>query len=753
MKKLFGVLVLLCWYSTTQAQNLPFLKKDFADSTSIAQHMPILAKQAAERYQNQNKSEYRDNFFRLKLAAQDYAAVQPLLTEMAKEVLGPQKSYIGFGYMYATYAYLKMQNLPTQAAFEQAFVQKLKADYAIADIQNLAWIDMYYQNDTEAEVKQAFQTKLAAALQKEEVSVIDATSLCRSYLSYIVYHQTLKLGIKTLQEINQDKFIMDENVMITLPDGNNISATLVRLRHTTTPQPVVMKYNIYPGNDLASAKEIANKGFVGFVANTRGKRLSTATLAPFEYDAADAYVVLDWISKQPWCNGKIGMYGGSYLGFSQWSAVKKPHPALKTIVPQVAVGVGIDYPMQNGVFMNYALQWIHYVDNNKLLDNSVFTNVEKWNKTNLTYFKEGRAFNTLDAIYDQPNPIFQRWLQHPSYDDYWKNMTPQKQEFANINIPILTITGYYDDDQIGAMSYYREYAKWNKSNQSYLLIGPYSHYGSQGYPDPALNGYTLDEKAVISINDVVFEWFNHTLKGDKLPEILKDKVNYEVMGSNTWKHAPTLEAMHNEILAFHLTEREGKKLLSLQKPKKTTAITQTVDLKDRTEGRMLEETDLNGIAKIIDTVYHPYKHLMVFESDPITEPYAISGMLTANLKVKVNKKDMDVFVQLYEKTADGHYFILNNNLQRASFNENTTERKLLRPNTVETITMNRNFLTCKQLAKGSKIGIAIGINKDPNWQVNYGTGKDVSTETMADAKEPFVIQWLSDSVINIPIFK
>ena len=68
------------------------------------------------------------------------------------------------------------------------------------------------------------------------------------------------------------------------------------------------------------------------------------------------------------------MIGGSYLGFSQWAATKKLHPALKTIIPQAPVGIGIDYPMSGNVFMSYMLRWIDHVTINKLTDNAGFSN-------------------------------------------------------------------------------------------------------------------------------------------------------------------------------------------------------------------------------------------------------------------------------------------------------------------------------------------------------------------------------------------
>ena len=512
-------------------------------------------------------------------------------------------------------------------------------------------------------------------------------------------------------KIDEEKYIQDDSVLVRMPDGGSIALTIVRDKKTTSPQPVILMYNIYAGYDPIYCKEAVQKGYIGIVANTRGKRLSPEVIEPFEHDAADAYNIIDWISKQSWCNGKVGMYGGSYLGFSQWSAVKHLHPALKTIVPQVSVGVGIDYPAQNGVFMSYMLRWIHYVTNNKLTDETEFGDSKKWENTYIDWYKKGNSFRSLDTLEGRPNAIFQRWLKHPSYDTYWQNMTPQKEEFSKISIPILTTTGYYDDDQLGAMYYYNQYQKWNKSNNYYLLIGPYSHSGAQGYPSPELAGYKIDSVANISIQDIVFQWFNYTLKDSMLPEILKDKVNFEVMGANEWKHVPTLEKMHNDSLIFYLGNGFDGKNYSLltSKPKIVTSITQKIDLKDRTEINIRKDDYAIAFPKIIDSILIPEKNKLVFISEPIDKPFAISGAFSASIIASINKKDMDIVIDLYEETSDGKFFALCENLQRASLAKDASKRQLLQPNTKETIELTNNFITSKQLKKGSRIIILVGV--------------------------------------------
>lgn len=752
MKKIILAITLLVT-AISYTQNIPLDQNQLKDSTSISKYMPEVAKLVIAKYKEDNKSTYLDNLFRLKIVAKQYEEVTPLLNDLAKEEYKSDLTKIpALGYAYNIFSAITIQKQTSEASFETLFLQKMKLDFLSFDNQNQSWVESIFSNSA-SQFQKNFTNLLEEYKGVNEIPIEKAVKFCRTYCIYITYSKTSPLGNTVIQQIDKEKYFIDENILIQLPDGNTIAGTLVRLKANTEPQPIIMKYSIYPGSEVANGKEIAKNGFTAFIANTRGKRISESALYPFEFDADDAYHIIDWVSKQSWCNGKIGMYGGSYLGFSQWSALKKPHPALKTIVPMVAVGIGIDYPMQNGVFMSYALQWIHYVMNNKMTDEQEFGDTKKWNDLFTKYYKEGHAFKDLDKLDNRPNTIFQRWLSHPNYDTYWKNMTPQKEAFSNINIPILTITGYYDDDQIGALHYYRELAKWNQNNNSYLIIGPYDHFGSQGFPRAELNGYTIDDVAKIPINDIVFEWFHHILNDKKRPELIKDKVNFEIMGKNEWKHVESLEKMSNSTLTFHLVNENGNNKLTLTQPKVKSIIKQTVDLKDRTECRVYEQTDLNGIKKVIDSTFSPAKHLLVFESDPIVNPIVISGMITANLKIKSNKKDMDIALQLIEKTENGNYFTLNSNLQRASFDKNNNQRKLLKPNSQQTVVMNQNYLTCKQLEKGSKIIIAIGINKDPNWQINYGTGKDVSTETIEDAKEPFIIEWSSDSSITIPVLK
>jgi putative CocE/NonD family hydrolase len=441
------------------------------------------------------------------------------------------------------------------------------------------------------------------------------------------------------------------------------------------------------------------------------------------------------------------MNGGSYLGFVQWAAVKKVHPALKTIVPQAAVGIGIDFPGLMGINWSYMLQWLHLVGNNKLQDNEG-SNSQRWEKILGTWFRNGSAFGDLDSIEGTPNAIFQKFLKHPTFDSFWQKMIPYENDFANINIPILTITGYYDDDQRGAFYYFGQHHKYNPKAEHYLLIGPFDHYGAQDPPQPSIGGYSIDQVARINTTELVFQWYDYILKGKAKPELLQDKINYEVMGANQWKHVSSLAKMNSDTLNLYLlNDQNGQRLSS--SPSAGKPVVQVVDMKDRTQQNLMPA--INGEGNILTDSLARGAYV-TFYSPPFNQPFEINGSFRAKLNFILNKKDMDVAVNLYEQLPNGKYMQLSGNVARASQLKDLRSRKVLTPGKQERIDFQNTFFTSRQIDKGSRLVLIIGLNKNQLWEINCGSGKAVSAETIRDCGEPFRIQWLTDgSCIKLPI--
>lgn len=546
-------------------------------------------------------------------------------------------------------------------------------------------------------------------------------------------------------------YITQDSVLIKAKDGALISVIVARKKGVDTPQSCILQFSVYVrANDINSrCKDAANHGYVGVVGYTRGKRLSPNEPVPYEYDGSDVNDVIEWIIKQPWSNGKVGMYGGSYNGFTQWAAAKHLHPALKTIVPSAPVAPGLDVPMTNNVVMSFPFPWTYFVTNNKYLDDKDYGDTI-WRSIYFKWFAAGTPYRSLDSILGRaPNKIFRTWLKHPSYDAYWQNMIPYKEEFSKINIPVLTTTGYFDGGQIGATYYLREHNKYNPKAQHYFVIGPYGHFGSQSTPDTVYGGYQIDAAANIFIHGLIFEWFDYILKGASKPAFLKDKINFEVMGANEWRHASSLKGMSNDTLKFYLSNQriDTSYYLKKEPPVANEFVEQTVDFSDRNSGNFY----LWNSQIILDSITG--SNGVVYVSDPLQNDIIMSGAFVGEIKASINKKDLDFSINLFEQMPDGKLFYLSYFMGRASYAKNILKRQLLTPGKIESIPFSNSYITVKKMSKGSRIVALVNVNKSPFEQINYGTGEDVNDETMADAKVALKVKWYNTSYIKIPVLK
>lgn len=553
-------------------------------------------------------------------------------------------------------------------------------------------------------------------------------------------------------EDQKSAYDIQDSILIKTRDGAFLSAIVVRKKGVSVPKPVIYQHTIYArekGRDLKSLKAAADKDYVGVITYSRGKRFSPNEIFPYENEANDTYDVIDWISKQEWCNGSVGMFGGSYNGYTQWAACKKMHPALKTIVPYVANRPGMGLPMENNVSINPNYEWAFYVGNNKFLDTVAGNDRQRFRKMMFKWWETGAAYKKMDSIDGIPNKFFQRWLLHPSFDDYWQKMAPYGKEFAQINIPVLVFDGYYNDSQNSSLYYARELQKYNPKTPVYVVIGPYGHFGTQMGGERDLYGHKVDSAALFNIKKITYEWFDYILKNGAKPEMLKDKINYEVMGANEWRSAPSLDKISNGSLKFYLTDAKSGEFYALQdkKPVQKKYLYQEVDFADRqTQNNEYYPDPI--IRKEIDT-----SNGFIFVTDPLKEPMLINGSFLGEIKVSINKKDMDIGVTLYEVMPNGEYFHLSYFLGRASYAKDITKRTLLKPNEIESIPFSNTHLISKQLHKGSRLLVSINVSKNPFSQLNYGTGKEVSEETIKDAKEPLKVKWYNDSFVEIPIWR
>ena len=174
---------------------------------------------------------------------------------------------------------------------------------------------------------------------------------------------------------------------------------------------------------------------------------------------------------------------------------------------------------------------------------------------------------------------------------------------------------------------------------------------------------------------------------------------------------------------------------------------------------MVHEVDLANRVKFHNFHAYPgeiiqgplqYVTESIFVTTPFESPATVMGEFAGELVVTINKRDFDLGVTVFEAMADGKLFFLASTVQRASHVENPEKRRLLTPGKEHRVRFTTSLVS-RQMQPGSRLMVLLDVNKNPMWQVNYGTGKDVSDESIADAGEPLRLEILSGSHVEVPL--
>ncbi|MGA9471941.1 MAG: CocE/NonD family hydrolase [Terriglobales bacterium] len=760
------------------AQQFDFPEPTSGDPATLAKPMSGLAKQLIDTYKENDRGVYLDNLFRLQMVAGDYARALQSLSELRMRRWPDPARAAWVNVQHEIFAAAKLKEMSDKLPFEEAFKRSFREKFAQLDNQTSALVIRALAVEVEY-LQGSLQRDLDAQKGKSSISAVDALKLVRDYQVAEAFRSFAPLtapvtlssspwpttqAAPLIVEDDARRYIIEKDVPVKMPDGGIICALIVRPRNAPARLPALLEFTIYadPDDNLRfGARPAAAHGYVGIEGLVRGKGCSPDKPVPYEHDASDIAALIDWISVQPWSDGRVGMYGGSYSGGAGWAATKHMPKALKAIDVGAPVAPGLDVPMEGNVFWNFIYSWPFYTTDLKGDDDKVYSDRGRWGKLNHDWYASGRAYRDLEKIDGTPNPIFDTWISHPSYDAYWQSLIPYQEEFARINIPVLQTAGYFYGGPGAATYYFAQHYRYNPKAEHYLVIGPYDHLGAQhgtvgllGQDFRETSGYKLDPLALIDLEALRFEWFDHILKGAPMPELLQDKVNYEVTGANAWKHAPSLAAMADHSLPLHFTAQKsgGAYVLSREPAAGESSVSLAVDYADRKD---VDRKMLGGgvLDKDVDTW-----NGVEFISDPLASATELSGLFSGHLDFISNKKDFDFEVDVYEQTPKGEYMQLSEYWTRASYarayaSDDRSHRRLLVPNERTRLDFISGRLMSRQLQSGSRVVIVVTLVKDPGREINYGSGKEVSAETIEDTKEPTRVQLFNDSYVDLPVGK
>src|SRR2546423_8661483 len=412
-------LLLVVPLSASEAQDLRFSGPLGADT---GQAMSTLALQALAIYKDSTRDRYLDNLFRLQLVAGRYADANKTLRSL--RALRRNRVSLSATATNVLYAVLPAarQRAP-DTAFAGTFRQSFRSSLARLDDKISAPAIRALRVSRPAQ-ERAVNRLLQQQRGKESISLADALQLIKAYQVQQAFRTIVPLARPLVAADDDRRYIIEKNIAVRTPDGATVCTMVVRPRAVTRRLPALLDFTIYAdtATNLLDARRAASNGYVGVIGLTRGKLCSPAHPVPYTPDGADAAAPIDWIATQPWSDGRVGMYGGSYDGFTQWAAAKHMPKALKTIIPAVAAAPGIDVPMDGNLFLSFVYPWPFYTTNLKTLDDSTYNDFARWSRLNRDWYASGRAYRDLDKIDGAPNPIFDNWLAHPSYDSYWQSM-------------------------------------------------------------------------------------------------------------------------------------------------------------------------------------------------------------------------------------------------------------------------------------------------------------------------------------------
>ncbi|MBA3625730.1 MAG: CocE/NonD family hydrolase, partial [Methylibium sp.] len=497
------------------------------------------------------------------------------------------------------------------------------------------------------------------------------------------------------------------------------------------------------------AQRSAFKGYVGITAYVRGRTPDGKGDAwPFVHDGEDAAAVIDWIARQPWSDGRVGMLGDGYSGYAAWAAARRKPAALKAIATIAPMAPGIDFPMAGQIYRNAFVRWAqeHAMAEPTLAHTEADTDAT-WRALDARWYRQGGPYWDIDhVLLGKRSKLVRTWLTHPSHDRYWQKFLPSAKQFAQIDIPVLDIAGYYGAEA-GALYYHREHLRNRPQADTTLLLGPWDASSIRLGTAATLRGYTLDPVARVDLPELRLQWLDHVFKGAKKPALLQDRVNYQVMGADRWRHAPTLDSPDRPRLRLYLDTRHRDGPHGLL-PSSTPSVGDgkarlSVDLADRSDAHIPWPDALH--AKQL-----PTRNSIRFVSDPLPKDTEIDGSLRGEFDITPSRQDVDLSVSLYEQTASGEYRLLFEPYDfRASYAGHRDKRRLLRAGERQLRAFTAERVTAAKLEAGSRLVLVVGINKRPDRQINYGSGKDVNSETIADAQQPVRVHWHGRSHVEI----
>ncbi|MCG3125895.1 MAG: hypothetical protein CHACPFDD_00722 [Phycisphaerae bacterium] len=545
-------------------------------------------------------------------------------------------------------------------------------------------------------------------------------------------------------------------VMIAMRDGVKLATDVYR-PDTAGKHPVILIRTPYKKEmSELTGRYYARRGYVCAIQDCRGRFGSEGVWEPFINEAKDGYDAIEWLAVQPWSSGKVGMIGGSYVGWVQWWAASQKPPHLATIIPNVSPPDPFyNIPYEYGTFFLWgAIWWADVLESNATADLSGEAMSKIGEKQ---YHKLLRALPVIDldkAILGKANPYWRKWIEHPVDGGYWEDAN-FLDKLKDVRIPVFHQSGWFDGDGIGSKLNYQRMATHDHPHQK-LVLGPWGHTDTAAR---LVGERDFTEKAIIDLQRDYLRWFDHWLKGVDNGIDREPLVSIFVMEQNEWLHGPRYPLPQTRFEKWYLSSggnantTSGDGRFSPQAPPAGAPQDRyTYDPGDPTpcpyfppddeatlqaDGQKKEksaEEKRDAAIAYYKRLLAERKDILVYESEPLSEPLTFAGPVSAVLYASSSAKDTDWIMRLSEIDENGKVFNLGEARQRARFRNSTRQPELLEPGEIYEYRLDL-WQTGIQIRKGRKLRVEVASATFPLFSRNLNTGGHNEKDTQFVAAE------------------
>lgn len=580
-------------------------------------------------------------------------------------------------------------------------------------------------------------------------------------LIYGVAFPQEKSMIDQLEEIA----IVDQKVMMPMRDGVRLATDIFRPKGDN-PVPIVFSrtpynFNTYGNGEMntrgmQTALEWVKKGYAYVVQNERGRFFSEGEWDILGTPLSDGYDAMEWMSKQPWSNGKIGTLGCSSTAEWQMAVASMNHPAHAALVPQ-AFGAGVgrigEFFEQGNFYRGGANQmlftsWLHGTQHDPMaprlpvgIQQKDLLRLERFYDMAPEYpkvdWKEGLSHLPVEDIIENvngPKGIYEEMITRDPNDPKWYQGGLYHDDMP-FDKPSFWFVSWYDVSSSPNIALYNHVRKNAVSemarNNQYLVIAPVLHCSFTRATENTMIGERSVGDARLNYDEIITAWFDLWLKGEKSDTVSEmPKVQYFTMGSNKWQSSDVWPPAESVMTTYYLDSegkantRNGNGTLSAKKPKKANLDTFRYDPMNPVNsygGNVCCTGNAVQGGAYDQQEMELRDDILVYTTAPLEEGVEISGFIESYLYLSSDAKDTDVTIKLIDVYPDGKAYNLDETIQRVRYREGYDKEVMMESGKVYEVKMTP-MSTSNYFEKGHSIRIEVSSSNFPRFDRNLNTG-------------------------------